>query len=90
MSASPFLSAREAMELIRRPTLKAFAAFVARHHIPCIQAGRVKLYERDILLAAFTRSTDGLPARMPRTGPSDREVFLQGRLNSAVCQRRTA
>lgn len=63
---SPFLSAAEAADLIRRPSLKAFAAFVARHHVPHIKAGRVKLYERDVLLAAFTRSTDGRPARMPR------------------------
>ena len=63
---SPFLTSREACELIRRPSLGAFDAFVRRHHIPCIQCGRVKLYDRNVVLAAFSSSIDGRPAKMPK------------------------
>lgn len=63
---SPYLSPREAADLIRRPTADAFLVWAKRNHVPFIKARRVVLFERDVVLAAFQRSTDGQPARMPK------------------------
>lgn len=63
---SPFLTPAEAAEFLRFPTAEAFLAWAKRHHVPRITCGRIVRFERDVVLAAFTRSIDGGPARMPR------------------------
>jgi len=63
---SPYLTSTEAADLLRFPSAEAFLAWTKRHHVPRIVCGRIVRFERDVVLAAFTRSVDGEPARFPR------------------------
>jgi len=84
---SPFLTPAEAADLLRFPSADALNLWAKRNHVPFIasRTGRKKLFERDVLLAAFTSSIDRQPARMPPMSAS-----LTNRATQFPCARRRA